>query len=132
MQRFGGELEPSILAVDTAEPRLGFAAKAGLQDASPVIGQSIKVRGMDCNGPTPTRQPAPVGAGVLEPPPVEVLRRAPVFANHTSAGIVSMTARIWRSEMLEWSGWTVHMARQIMPPPGCRGDLTDQVARREP
>src|SRR5262245_16169557 len=34
-----------------------------------------------------------------------------VFANHTSAGIVSMTVRSWRSDVIEWSGWTVHMGR---------------------
>ena len=76
MQRFGGKLEPSILAVDTAEPRLRFAANAGLQYASPVIGQPIEVLGMDCDGPTPPDGLRLCEPRVLEPPPIEVLRRA--------------------------------------------------------
>ena len=62
VQRFGGKLEPSILAVDTSEPRLRFAANTGLQYASPIIRQPIKVPGMDGDGPTP-----PHGLRLREP-----------------------------------------------------------------
>src|SRR5262249_26878623 len=70
------KLEPSVLAVDTAEARLRFTANAGLPYASPVIGQPLKVLGMDGDGPTPPDGLRLGEPRVLEPPPVEVLRRA--------------------------------------------------------
>jgi hypothetical protein len=76
MKGFGGKLEPSILAVETSEPRLRLAANAGLQHAPPVIGQRLKVLGMDCDGPTPPDGLRLCEPCVLEPPPVEVLGRA--------------------------------------------------------
>src|SRR5262245_37151428 len=76
MQRFSGKFEPPIVAVDATEPRLRFAANAGLEYASPVVCQSIKVLGMDCNSPTPPDRLRLCQPGVLEPPPVEIFRRA--------------------------------------------------------
>ena len=76
MQRFGRKLEPAILAVDTAEPRLRFAANAGLHYIAPVIGQPIDVFRMNCDGPSPPDGLRLCEPGVLEPPPIEILRRA--------------------------------------------------------
>src|SRR5262245_34994364 len=101
MQRFGNELERSILAIHTAEPCLRFATDTGLQNAPPIIRYPADALGMDGDGPAPPHSLRLCQTGVLAPPLVQYSAAPSEFASHTSAGMVSMTARSW-SEMFEW------------------------------